>query len=409
MRARFDARPLPHDERAETAVVGALMYNQPCREEVFAVLTAADFYLPDTRETFRACRALFDRGLVSDPVTVSTEQDGRVATAQLLAFVNACPSSRNIASYVAKVQEFAARRSLRGFAEWTDQFTDDGEGTAGALMERVREEFEVLVGGQATSDVFPELDTLTGFLETYQDVEEFSPWLIPGLVREAWKMMLVGGGGAGKSTLLRMLAIAAAGGVHPFTQKPIDPVRTMLVDLENPPEAIIELCKGMHDRAIVDSDNCWIVGREQGMNLRTRADRVMLESTIAQVRPKLVVMGPVYKMVGAVSSAEEMAAMAEAMFLIDRLRVRYGTAFVLEHHPPHGDGYSRNMRPSGTSLWERWPHLGLGMTPIEDEADDENPTTFKLTRFRKDRVQNEWPKVIRRSGGVWPWAAEQEF
>lgn len=68
-----------------------------------------------------------------------------------------------------------------------------------------------------------------------QQEEPQRPWLIPGLMRQQGRIVLVGFEGDGKSTLLRQVAVASAAGVHPFTGEPVTPLPVLLVDLENHP------------------------------------------------------------------------------------------------------------------------------------------------------------------------------
>ena len=53
---------------------------------------------------------------------------------------------------------------------------------------------------------------------------EQAPWIIDGLLREGWRVVLVAAEGSGKMTWLRQIALCAAQGVHPLTWKPIPAV-----------------------------------------------------------------------------------------------------------------------------------------------------------------------------------------
>jgi len=206
------------------------------------------------------------------------------------------------------------------------------------------------------------------------------------------------------SVLLRQVAISASAGLHPFTHRPIPAVRTLVVDLENPDESIESVCAPMARRAGEvegwDADRCWLWRRPAGIDLSRRLDRIELEQVLRVARPDLVCLGPVYKCYSATGKDDEETSTRKVQGVLDDLRIRYGFALLLEHHAPHGGGgVKRVMRPHGSVLWQRWPELGIGFEVMPERED-----SFKLGRFRGDRLPNEWPERIDRDGGVWPWA-----
>ena len=58
------------------------------------------------------------------------------------------------------------------------------------------------------------------------------------------------------------------------------------------------------------------------------------------------------------------------------------------------------MRPTGTSLWLRWPEFGYGIRA----ADGYDPMNrvVDFVAWRGDRAERDWPTQLR-SGGTWPW------
>lgn len=239
-------------------------------------------------------------------------------------------------------------------------------------------------------------------LDEFLDAPEhaMSPWVVPGLLRKGWRVVVVGSEGGGKSTLWRQFAVLAAQGIHPLGFEPINPVRTLLVDLENPADAIVDACKPLRDqvgrRQTYEPGRAWLWHRPQGIDLRTRQGRSELAAVCAAVKPQLLSLGPLYKAYQRGKDSDEEAA-AEVQHVLDDLRTRHGFALLLEHHAPQDTGGHRTMRPYGSSLWLRWPEVGIAMK--------ENPTqpgTVDLDRWRGDRLRNAWPDHIARDG-VWPW------
>jgi len=233
--------------------------------------------------------------------------------------------------------------------------------------------------------------------------EDLSPWVVPGLLRQDWRAVIVAGEGRGKSTLLRQIAACAAQGVHPLRHTPTSPISVLIVDLENPAAAIAETGGRLIDQLRVsvrdyEPARLRVLMRPGGIDLRTRHDRAELERELALQRPQLVVIGPAYKMLHRREQSRGSESYEEAtdpvLRVLDDLRTRYSFAVLIEHHAPQGYGSSREMRPYGSQRWLAWPEIGIGLRPDGDD--------MLLTRWRGDRMAADWPTHIRRNQ-VWPW------
>ena len=131
--------------------------------------------------------------------------------------------------------------------------------------------------------------------------------------------------------------------------------------------------------------------RPEGLDLLDPEDAEWLETRIVANQPDIVVLGPIYKLVGG-DPTEEQPAKAAAT-LLDKLRTEHGFALLMEAHSPHGEsGRKRPKRPYGASLWLRWPEFGLHI----DERGN-------LTHWRGARDERSWPAMLQR-GGEWPWS-----
>lgn len=224
---------------------------------------------------------------------------------------------------------------------------------------------------------------------------ESAPWVIPGLLREGWRALLVAAEGAGKMTLLRQMALLAAQGIHPLSFATIDPVNTLVIDLENPLDTIHEaatrLVGGAKNQLGVDlyrEHGAWLLHRPGGVNLRSRSDRALVEGAIEFVRPSLVVIGPLYKAFRRRPNENDEDAAADTAAVLDDLRTRHRFALLVEHHAPKGSYGARDLAPFGSSLWMRWPEFGLTLEPTD------SPKVFTLGRFRRDRVEADWPREV---------------
>jgi len=111
-------RPLPYDQDAEQAVLGAALVGG---ENAFAdageYLTAADFYSPANREIWQALQAVSETGGI-DAVTVADElrRRGKLeivgGLARLAQLMSAVPTAANIAHYCVIVRDRSIRRNL---------------------------------------------------------------------------------------------------------------------------------------------------------------------------------------------------------------------------------------------------------------------------------------------------------
>lgn len=212
------------------------------------------------------------------------------------------------------------------------------------------------------------------------------------------------------SWLLRFVAICAAYGIQPFRHTRTAPVRTLLVDCENPEDALHESFERILRQTMEynpQEETCnrfwW---RPSGINLRNRVDLAELENVIAIRRPELVCLGPLYAAFE--NSTKDFGwetAAREVQSALKVLMVRYQFGLIIEDHAPQADSTGkRHMRPYGSSFWRRWPDIGIGMEPV-DGSDD----VFELRRWRGDRVPTDWPKIIERgdkSGSPWPFVGK---
>lgn len=215
-------------------------------------------------------------------------------------------------------------------------------------------------------------------------------WLVEGLWEKGDRVMFVGGEGDGKSTLLRQIAFKAASGLHPFLPRTLDrPVRTLLVDFENTEAQTMRKLEALGRFADPD-DMLHVVFAPQGMNVLSGDGQVALNVLIHQVRPELLCVGPVYKMLEGDTSNDQVVLGFTKVF--DKIRAQQKVTLVFEHHAPHQQEGYEVKRPFGSSVWKRWLEFGFYL--------EKNGT---LTPFRGAREDDrEWPDHLRR-GDTWPW------
>lgn len=236
-------------------------------------------------------------------------------------------------------------------------------------------------------------------------------WLIPGVMARDWRAVVVAREGVGKSFLTRWIGYAAAAGIHPWKETTLaKPLRFLIVDLENPDVSHSSFGNrvrpGLQQSKRYDPDACWLWRQPAGIDIRSRAGRQALVKAIRAAKPDLVQIGPAYHFWKKHGREDLEEATADALDIISELRTRFGFGLLIEQHAPHDDGAGKAIRPFGSSVWRRWPEMGVTLEPA---GPPELPAhELILGRYRFDRVEAVWPSWVERSQGPRPWLAHFE-
>jgi hypothetical protein len=392
-----------YDRDAELAVVGDMFTLPDCVAEVSRRLTAADFFDPQCAEAFDAIVRMHRRGETADAVTLGAELRKRGYDDPTFIVDLHTASVGGWRQHVKLVIDYRIRREIASaVADIPGAVRDPGTDPL-SLIDELRGRLAHIDAPTASSDPAD-----LWFLDEFIDLPEpdSEQWVVPGLVGRDWRIVVVAGEGAGKSVLFRMFAVMSAQGVNPLLGDPMPPVKTLLVDLENPSKAIKTSCRILRDSFDAreyEPGRAFLWHRPGGVDLRTRAGRSEFEAVLAACRPDLVCMGPLYKAYTKKGNeAGDEQAVAEVQAVFDDLRTRYGFGLLLEHHAPHGTSPEhRDLRPYGSTLWLRWPEIGLAMHALHGK---DEPRYVELKRWRGDRLNNQWPDYLRQ-GRDWPWVA----
>jgi replicative DNA helicase len=399
----------PHDIRAEQAVLGAMLLSAAAVEACLAALAREDFYRP-AHGTIFACIAAMARD--SEPVDAITVKDRLEAQGEisltggapyLHTLLASVPVVANCREYAGIVRDHAVRRRLllagRRILQWADGSGCE-DGPHGITERALREVEAVRDSGQGDGIT---AQTISEFLAA-EESDDYD-WIVPDLLERGDRLVITGAEGAGKSSLLRQFGVCIAAGVHPFTNKPIDPKRVLIVDCENSARHMRRKLRPLRIQAElqghpINDANLWIEAKPGGIDLARDRDVSWLLRQVTMIRPDVVITGPLYKLAPRALNSDDDA--APVLAVLDMIRAR-DACLILEAHAGHGigPGGRRDWRPRGSAALMGWPEFGYGLRWSDDET-SKDERTVDLVSWRGDRDERNWPEMLT-AGGIWPW------
>jgi len=199
--------PLPQDNLAEEALLGALLLAPEVIEETTTLLTPGDFYRKPNAQIYQAVLDLYRQGKAVDVVTLAAELERRGelgevgGRAYLFKLTSSAPLAAHAPHYARIVADKAQRRRLLGFAaklaKWAHEANDP--------LALARDEFK-----QFNRDGHgPGLETITAAELLALDLPPLR-WLVEGLIVRPGFVVLAGQPKVGKSWFALQLAHAVA-------------------------------------------------------------------------------------------------------------------------------------------------------------------------------------------------------
>lgn len=399
-------RTPPFDLLAEQSAVGGMMLARSVVADVMAELTPADFYTPKHEVIFDAILRLYGANEPTDVISVTDEltktgELGRAGGADYLhTLTGLVPTAANAGYYASIVAEKAVLRRLVEAGTRIVQMGHASEGEIGDLISSAHAEL-----ARAT-DEGPRRDGLSAkTLGAVLDAPDTFDWIVDGLLERRERLMLTGLEGQGKSTVIRQIAVLASAGIHPFTFKPMPPVRVLVVDLENSERQWRRNARPLVLKAglLGDTNPAEVMALacvERKFDITKHQDVADVHRLIDRHKPDLIAIGPLYRLVPHAINGDDEA--APVLSALDSIRDR-GAALLLEAHAGHtlGRDRERDLRPRGSSALLGWPEFGMGLRHQPGAAAGE----FQLLRWRGDRDRRNWPTGLRRAvhEGEWPW------
>ena len=388
--------------QAQKTALGIAITDPRQVPDIFIACKAEDFD-PPFQQVAEAIQGLQGNRASIDQLSVIDEMSrrGTIGRAGGPAFVMELANwGYGSAEYACGVISRVARvRTLWRMAQRIDAETKHAEADPHAIAKLALEQAQGVIDHiEAEGDITtPRLDE---FLNTSDPAHD---WVIPGLLERGDRMILTGSEGLGKSVLQRQIAVATAAGIHPFSHKQIKPQTVLYVDCENGPvklrRALRSLVQTGQQHGSDPAQRMFIESIPQGLDLTKADDEMWLVRLVSAIQPALLLTGPIYRLHAGNPNDEEPA--RKVAQVLDRCRVAANCAVVTEAHAGHGyGGEKRPIRPTGTSLWLRWPEFGYGMRATDNY--DPHDRLVDFVPWRGDREERDWPDQLQ-MGGQWPW------
>jgi hypothetical protein len=426
------------DLSAEKSLLGAMIADAEAVGPVFSLLPPDAWWNPRHRQLAIVLREMFVRG---DPVDMTTTKSA-VAARRVSGvdddfvedvYVGGFYNPGHAQAYADRLLDVHAQRELvrtldeelRGVQETLDAgYSID----VPALASKLRKAVDV-----AESSARPEAFTPRSVMDVLAGQDTYD-WLVPGLMERMDRLVLTGQEGGGKSVLLTQLATSFVGGMHPFTTAVLGEgdrgCRVAVVDCE----LTERQARGRYRRLVRNVDdarranghdpvnwreNLFVEFRPEGIDITSGPDRQWLERYVAATAPDVLVIGPLYRLT--TRDESDPGAVREIQHAIDSIRVRHNAAVITEAHSGHATDVSgeRKVRPSGSSLWLRWPEFGYGLrrasandsevaaflANVDDRIRQINrgrPVVVDVVPWRGSREERAWPDRLR-YGRTLPW------
>ena len=221
-------RQAPHSAEAEQSVLGSMLIDSRCINDVIGLLRPDDFYLQVNRGIYETIYEMFSYSQVIDPVTVLDKMRERAvfdennSTKYIMQLMEITPTAANVKQYARIVRDKALLRKLSDAASEILDTVYDGGGTASDVLEAAEKKIYALRRGN-TSDSLEHIgtillkvfDRLTELSEAGSDISGLSTGLhdldrfISGL-NNSDLMLLAARPGMGKTSMALNIALNVA-------------------------------------------------------------------------------------------------------------------------------------------------------------------------------------------------------
>lgn len=221
-------RQAPHSLEAEQAVLGSILIDSRCINDVIGTVRAEDFYLQTNRDIFETIYEMFSYSQNIDPVTVLDKMrergvyDEQTSRKYVMQLMEITPTAANAKQYAQIVHDKAMLRNLSDAASDIVNMVSEGVGTAQDMLEAAEKKIYSLRRGNTNESLehvgtilLKVFDRLTELSEAGSDISGISTGLrdldkfINGL-NKSDLMILAARPGMGKTSMALNIALNVA-------------------------------------------------------------------------------------------------------------------------------------------------------------------------------------------------------
>ena len=185
------ARQVPHSPEAEQSVLGSMLIDSRCVNDVVGILRPADFFIQINRDIYETIYEMFSFSQTIDPVTVLDKMrergvfDDKTTSKYLMELMEITPTAANVVRYAQIVRDQALLRSLSTAAAEISNIVRDGKGTAQEILEAAEKKIYAIRRGNTNESlehigtiILKVFDRLTELSESDSDIAGLSTGLV---------------------------------------------------------------------------------------------------------------------------------------------------------------------------------------------------------------------------------------
>ena len=221
-------RQAPHSLEAEQSVLGSMLIDSRCVNDVIGMVRPDDFYLQANRDIYETIYEMFSYSQVIDPVTVLDKMrergvyDEQNSTKYIMQLMEITPTAANVKQYAQIVRDKSLLRKLTDAASNILDTVYDGAGSAQDMLEAAEKQIYALRRGNTNESLehvgtilLKVFDRLTELSESGSEISGISTGLrdldkfISGL-NKTDLMLLAARPGMGKTSMALNIALNVA-------------------------------------------------------------------------------------------------------------------------------------------------------------------------------------------------------
>lgn len=170
-------RQAPHSLEAEQSVLGSMLIDSRCVNDVIGMVRPGDFYLKANREIYETIYEMFSFSQVIDPVTVLDKMrergifDEQSSTKYIMQLMEITPTAANVKQYAQIVHDKALLRNLSEAASEIVETVYEGSGSAQDMLEAAEKKIYALRRGN-TNESLEHIGTI--LLKVFDHLTELS-------------------------------------------------------------------------------------------------------------------------------------------------------------------------------------------------------------------------------------------